>query len=180
MFGFKLIRKRKIDEEDLEVFKKSIETINKICDDSIEKLQGDKFNPGDLMVMIELLSVHLPIYKENKFSLPSSAFNLDKELSELSDDIDKIFILLKYIAGEEQDRFPIGKLDECEHLMFLGMNSIVRHIKSIKYVISFDTCRINYGIDIIRDYYYRKRMKFKHKCDSSMTIYFKKKPNKRG
>lgn len=175
MFGFKLIRKRKIDEEDLEVFKKSIEVINKICDDSIEKFQGDKFNPGDLVVMIEMLSVHLPIYKENKFSLPSSAFNLDKELSELSDDVDKIFILLKHISSEEEADSQMEKLDECKHLMFFGFTSIIGHIKSIKYVISLDTCRINYGIDIIRDYYYRKRMKFKHNCEPSMTIYFKKK-----
>jgi len=177
MFGFKLVKKRKMDEKDLEIFCKSVNGIMNICDSFIQYLTKavtkKDLDPEKMEIMLQHLFCYSKLYSDNKFSSPIRSFNIDEEISGISNDITDLTNIYIDLFKEDDDCPDVNimlleKLAKC-------MTGILGRLKSIRFTVSYDFLRIGVGMDIIRDYYARNKIRFfKHNCDDTMTIRFVK------
>ena len=88
--GFDIKRRKKSDLLEVDVFKKTVEYINNLCEGYIKLLKdGVELNPesmATLLDMIECLRSLTELYSRNKFSAPSAAFKIGDEANKVFKD----------------------------------------------------------------------------------------------
>lgn len=88
MFGFKLIRRSKIDETELESFRKIVpalsDTVNSLYEFSKtitkESVDESTFDSREYFRLLNSLESHFKVYQENKFAYPSHEIDIMFEL----------------------------------------------------------------------------------------------------
>ena len=158
MFGFKIVRRSKIDKAELATLKM---TLNWICSLSIEILQlgsgsskevaDDIYDgPGvrDFIAKAPLLVSNLKClierYSVNKFSLISTDIKLADlygKMKDISSVLDRLRYEM-YTNDEEMHEFLKSALD-----LILTQNTL------LKLIVEYDLIRINTDADIIGEYY---------------------------
>lgn len=174
MFGYKLQLVRKSDIRDLEIFKRSVQSIYNQCDQFIEMIQSFELNNSavyNITHNIERLSAVVDVYFNNKFSSPANSmqmFNaldiirthcshvieviqcsmkINTSVNNLSKDVDPVEVQEAYDEHREQ---LICILDK-------EIENIIAGLKYIKNVIEYDLTKIMLGVDFITEY--KKRLK---------------------
>ena len=158
MFGFKIVRRSKIDKAELVTLKK---TLNWICSLSIEILQTSSSASGEVgediydgagvhefiaktPILVDNLKSLIERYSINKFSLISTDIKLT-ELYGTMKDVMSILDKLRYMIYVNDEEM-------CE-LLKSSLDLILVQNKLLKVVVEYDLIRINTDADIIGEYY---------------------------
>lgn len=203
MFGYKLKLVKKDDLVDLEVLKTSIKSIEDITsefgDFMTSEIDLDMETIRKITEFNDDLGVYVDIYFNNKFSLPSNSLSMYQVLSTIRRNsmviIDAIneYNKLQSVENKYNERFKND--DEYdgstygEHLaiaselqrgyqqvnntMGLAAANIISGLLLISNNVRGDQNRINSGLDIIRDYKRRKKLKInKERMDSKFSVQY--------
>lgn len=172
MLGFKIVPDKKSDKEDLEIFKKSICELKRLCISFMEiPKREEPIHPNEIAELVEELYVNSLLYNDNKFSLPLAIFNISQSVVNISNVVSNYVSIIQDVMlnhNEDNVRYMAFKMSEV-------ISQIILNAKNILSAISYDEHRYKMGVDVIRDYYERRNIRFfKHKCDDKMTIRFLK------
>ena len=197
MFGFKIVRRRKEDEIELETFRKTVRLLHDQC------LQFDKVLRREMTVSMEMttflmshveaIHVSVEIYSKNKFSMPSNVFNMDNELGKIHQNVYKLVsTMLDNIAlnekinvvtnihGDDIDEDTLHQIKRIRDIQAESVNEMNHNIfnmllalKTIIFIINYDYTRILVGCDIIKEYYSQQKQKLSV-SDIEYTISFRK------
>lgn len=203
MFGYKLKLVKKDDLVDLEVLKTSIKSIENITsefgDFMTSEIDLDMETIRKITEFNDDLGVYVDIYFNNKFSLPSNSLSMYQVLHTIRRNsmviIDAIneYNKLQSVENKYNERFKNDDdQDEStygEHLaiaselqrgyqqvnntMGLAAANIISGLLLISNNVRGDQNRINSGLDIIRDYKRRKKLKInKEQMDSKFSVQY--------
>lgn len=202
MFGYKLKLVKKDDLVDLEVLKTSIKSIENITsefgDFMTSEIDLDMETIRKITEFNDDLGVYVDIYFNNKFSLPSNSLSMYQVLHTIRRNsmviIDAIneYNKLQSVENKYNERFKNDDQDEStygEHLaiaselqrgyqqvnntMGLAAANIISGLLLIANNVRGDQNRINSGLDIIRDYKRRKKLKAnKEHMDSKFSVQY--------
>jgi len=203
MFGYKLKLVKKDDLVDLEVLKTSIKSIENITsefgDFMTSEIDLDMETIRKITEFNDDLGVYVDIYFNNKFSLPSNSLSMYQVLHTIRRNsmviIDAIneYNKLQSVENKYNERFKNDDdQDEStygEHLaiaselqrgyqqvnntMGLAAANIISGLLLISNNVRGDQNRIDSGLDIIRDYKRRKKLKInKEQMDSKFSVQY--------
>lgn len=202
MFGYKLKLVKKDDLVDLEVLKASIKSIEDITsefgDFMTSEIDLDMETIRKITEFNDDLGVYVDIYFNNKFSLPSNSLSMYQVLHTIRRNsmviIDAIneYNKLQSVENKYNERFKDDDQDGPtygEHLaiaselqrgyqqvnntMGLAAANIISGLLLIANNVRGDQNRINSGLDIVRDYKRRKKLKInKEQMDSKFSVQY--------
>lgn len=184
MFGFKIIRQRKKDIEELGVLKNTISNLNRniqnlhILMASQGLIKSNGIQQG--LNLIESIKVDILIYADNKFSTPLQTYSIVDTVSTVSK-LFRSFIDLSFnivcLCGDspktdeelKQDSellIAVHKYQNTKQLLIINLRKLV-------HIMLYDNERINLGVNIIDDYYKHRNIKPPRTSnDMSFTVSF--------
>lgn len=182
MFGFKLVRQSKLDQEDLLVFRSITDELFKHCNQFIEHLDEFKVDSNAVRCLenyYHLLANLVQLYMENKYSSNMNVINFHMEMEKLERAVISLKMnLLAYertvtktnevgnYLNDNQNEEELDQLQQefdkfCQYAnnMFVPLiNEIIDRILHIRAGVSKDIIRILAGVDIIREYHTKVKM----------------------
>jgi hypothetical protein len=200
MFGYKLKLVKNSDLLEVDMMKKALSGIDNIIEEFGDFIAaGMDLNQATIKKITEMnddLGVYVDIYFNNKFSLPSNALmmysNMDTIRSNSLIIIDTIteYYKLQSVKEKYEHEVENGILSYSEQNAIssemskgfnkinnnLGMASanIINGLLLLSAAIRGDKTRVTMGVDIIKDYKHRQKMrKQNEKLDGSFTIEYK-------
>ena len=169
MFGFKLIRTKKRDLEDLEVFKSTVRQLDEyikqlymvIDRQKLIDLQGIQMGFN----LIEYIKVDSSIYAENRFSTPLQTFCIFDVIKEISRTYSELIsVTLSVVercgsAPSEEALHDDEELHSLFRIIMIKKSSCLNAIRKLIHTMLYDNERINLGVNIINDYYKHRNIK---------------------
>ena len=202
IFGFTITRtsKKKKDEEDLEIFERCVDALDKatIVAKQIVQSKPSINTVQDLANIQEHIESLIEIYNKNKYSRPATMFNL----SQLIQDMRAIYVnyttatyqrtralnemeRLKNLQSDDEynvfgEVFNTHLKTATEHAYAACMTNLKTAAKeyfislnAIRFTITYDITRLAVGVDIIKQYYETKGYTVPEK-GLEYTVRFKK------
>jgi hypothetical protein len=174
MFGYKLRLVRKSDIRDLEIFKRSVQSIYNQCDQFIEMIQSFELNHSavyNIKHNVERISTLVDVYFNNKFSSPANSMQMFNALDTIRTCCSHVFEVIQYSMkinesanNLSEDVDPVEAQEaydehrrQITYILDKEINKIIIGLKYIKSVIEYDLTKIMLGVDFITEY--KKRLK---------------------
>lgn len=184
MFGFKIIRQRKKDIEELGVLKNTISNLNRdiqnlhilIASQGLIKSNG--IQQG--LNLIESIKVDILIYADNRFSTPLQTYSIVDTVSTVSklfrSFIDLSFNIV-YLCGDspktDEELKQDSELLVAVHKYQNAKQLLIINLRKLVHIMLYDNERINLGVNIIDDYYKHRNIKPPRTSnDMSFTVSF--------